>query len=289
MARFYLNRSIKPLTDAFLKTIGSHRRAFNWRPGETPLAWPTFIPFNHSDIVGLGQTNLTLRIGSVRDPKTGVVKHFVAKLPLELEQSVEIQTLNGEEPRIFVFSKGGKKTLVNPRLYGRHGQVFLLAYRAAGSEFGSRAARLHHHLVLKQRFSVEVNNTATSLRKMQIPVALTKEVEIREGGGAPAFITFSEDLTQGGKRVVREAHDFNFSMIKNGRTLEKKLSEYVEKIMTARRYDYSVTPTSHLEETREGGLTSQLVKRMFFIVINPKTNAGRLIAGDLNHITIEPF
>lgn len=93
------------------------------------------------------------------------------------------------------------------------------------------------------------------------------------------IIPFYEDLSANGRFEVKEAYQFDYSTVRNNEQLKKLLEIYIQRLIKAgiKINDYG----------RHGPKTTirEEIERAFFVVIDPKTNLGKLVLGDANQLT----
>ncbi|MBI5636245.1 hypothetical protein HY993_04755 [Candidatus Micrarchaeota archaeon] len=124
-----------------------------------------------------------------------------------------------------------------------------------------------------------LEHQAEYLRKKRFPIALHKT--IKAGGGEKGIIlTVTENLKASNNRL-EEAHDFDFTKLKNGAALRRQLRAHV-----ARMRELAGKKEIEIYGHRSKDEPDLAFKKTFFIQYDPKTMAGRLVMADIDHIKI---
>ena len=93
----------------------------------------------------------------------------------------------------------------------------------------------------------------------------------------------AEDLTENGKYELREVEDKNLCQLKNATELRGQLARAMKllyELYKGSNPTYVLKINHHA--TKEG--PQQAFRHMFFIQINPNTNTGKIVLGDLDHV-----
>ncbi|MFH0973842.1 MAG: hypothetical protein V1817_03600 [Candidatus Micrarchaeota archaeon] len=93
----------------------------------------------------------------------------------------------------------------------------------------------------------------------------------------PTLVT--EDLSV--RRKVAEAHDFNFSKLRNGEALQKQLAAFVQKLQSLHD-EKLLSVNKHVVE----GAPQVAFEKCFFVRYHPTARVGSLVLGDLDNLDI---
>jgi len=95
----------------------------------------------------------------------------------------------------------------------------------------------------------------------------------------------ASDLTEGGKQV-EDVKDEHFQRLDNGAHLKEQFEEATSKLLDiyqGKNFTYAIGINSH--RTAING-HQEAIQRTFLLQIDPTTNIGRLVAGDLGNILL---
>lgn len=120
--------------------------------------------------------------------------------------------------------------------------------------------------------SVEMNRAIFETKG--IPTAFHSGIKIGN-----SFAIATENLATGGKKVV-DADGFDFNKLKNGKELLKEFVGYAKKLIELEE-NHIIKMNRHI---KAGGSPLEASERVFFVVFDPKTRIGKIIAGDLEHM-----
>ena len=152
---------------------------------------------------------------------------------------------------------------------------------AAMREIGVKLKKYHpldpDRLEERAFMAADQETNYTYFKKLGFPVLPHYAI----GEIVPHFWTVATlNLTEGGKKVA-EAHNFDFSTLKNGNTLRQDFKKYV-RIMTTLHAERKLIVDDYHQST-----DAQLaLKKTFHVQYDPKTMKGRLVMADLDHIKI---
>jgi len=169
----------------------------------------------------------------------------------------------------------GEMPLKTPRIP----LVAKMPRRAVGTASGNvtGAATQTHHLRMHDKLlSRSAELSATYFQRRGFPVPLMHAVPFGEG-----YVLVSENL-KGEGRVLSEADGFDFSGLRNGKKLQKRLGAYLRRLQGMNN-DNEISVTRHVT----GADNRTAFKHAFFVDWNQRTKNGRLIMGDLDHIQLK--
>lgn len=154
-----------------------------------------------------------------------------------------------------------------------------------------RISTATHHMLTEQMYSSVSPHTVKVLLDLGFEVPEHHYVGVRRQGELFSVydegLTFAitEDLTKGGQIKVLEADGFNFNGLKNGGDLGKKFTEWTQKLKhlyDARPDGYFLSVNGH----RNNQGPNLAIRRTFLLQVNPTTNTGRLVAGDVTNLEL---
>lgn len=119
-------------------------------------------------------------------------------------------------------------------------------------------------------------NTLRRIASLRIPTVFSKVVKT-DPKSSDVFLIV-EDLSQGGRFQVRDFHGIRPAEISNHADLEAKFQDYKHRMEKA-GVRISIGHEHAGIENLEGE-----IRKTFFVVIDPKTKKGRLVAGDADQI-----
>lgn len=124
--------------------------------------------------------------------------------------------------------------------------------------------------------------TIRSLKRMGIEVPLQKQFALTSSSRC---FSVGENLKEGGKYEVKDAIDFPFKILNDGRKLRKEYEATVGKIADGiLSQDYELKVNGHMDE----GSYMEAVERMFFVQYDPKRRYGsRIVPSDLDHLSLK--
>jgi len=109
-------------------------------------------------------------------------------------------------------------------------------------------------------------------------VKFAKSINIESAKISRMQVFIIEDLSAGGRYKVEELPGFDFSGVSNATKLKVQANQYVSKILAQ-----NPQPVGDKAHRKNPDLREE-VEHCFFVVIDPKTKSGRLVAGDADHI-----
>lgn len=108
--------------------------------------------------------------------------------------------------------------------------------------------------------------------------------KFRIGGDKPHF-AICRDLRESGKYIVQEAYARILNRLANGPQLRKELKKSLEKLDRVRKGRVKGFYARVNDHATNDNPRNALL-HMFFVQIDPKTNTGKLIIGDLDHVFV---
>lgn len=102
----------------------------------------------------------------------------------------------------------------------------------------------------------------------------------------PPCIVLTKDITEGGKYELHEVDGFDFSTVSNGKELQ---AEYQRTKSLLNNYANGKVASMKLYADRHGGQggTGRAIDRTFFCAVDPVSNVGKIVPGDLDNIIFE--
>lgn len=99
----------------------------------------------------------------------------------------------------------------------------------------------------------------------------------------PLCIVLTKDITEGGRYELHEVDGFDFSKLANGEDLQSK---YQSTKSLLNSYANGKVAAMKLYADRHGGQggADKAIARTFFCAVDPVSNVGKLVAGDLDNI-----
>lgn len=98
------------------------------------------------------------------------------------------------------------------------------------------------------------------------------------------YFTITPDISMDGALKVCQAQEIDYTTLKNGSILKTKFESDVEAILQLVNDErYGLRFNSH---RNSGNDSRSAIERMFFVVVDPATNLGELVCGDLDHVHI---
>lgn len=240
-----------------LSDRNARRRFFEILPNPTDFN-RNHIAKSDARILGAGKGKLTVSLGTFVDPKTGKSVHYAFKI-------YRMDDVMVEEHKNFML--GGPQPFCRTRL-----------------PLVKDAAFFDGHYFIGPYGFPELQVEERRLRKIAslgIPTTFAKAIVTDTGGGIPRSsvgFLLVEDLSQGGRFQVKEFHGFDFSQVSNGNELRKLFEDYHVRLVKAR-----VRISDESRHWEDSSLRDE-VEKTFFVVIDPKTRKGKLVAGDADQI-----
>ncbi|GEM_PF-6519721 len=146
--------------------------------------------------------------------------------------------------------------------------------RAWHGEFKDSHLRLAHKITT----SIAEEQKAEFLRRLKFPVPFHHAV----GEVAPyTYLTVAEDLSTGGHKL-KEAFGFDFSSLKNGIQLEKKLSGLVEELLEMERQG-----VLKLDKHKELENSEKALRKCFGVRFKRPGGKGELVMHDLDNFILQ--
>ncbi|MDD4983862.1 MAG: hypothetical protein PHH82_03440 [Candidatus ainarchaeum sp.] len=201
-------------------------------------------------ILGVGQKRAVLRLGSLVDLHTGEKKHLAVKLLRVKDKDVELQK-NAEERGLDHHALNGVRD--HAVLDGHY-----FFYRASEDNYWAEIRTLG----LVRDLGIPV---------IEHPSVILLNPETRE------HIMVVEDLTEGGKKEVRELFGIGPRTISNPAELKMEFEKYLAILQRETKISWSGAHAGAKDLREE-------IERSFFVVIDPETRVGKLVFGDGDQI-----
>ncbi len=146
-----------------------------------------------------------------------------------------------------------------------------------------------HYFLHSYTYESNVIDNPRILNKLGFEIPKHNYVEIEHKNGnfkvkneGFGFV-ITKDLTENGKYKIEDVQEKHFENLSNGAELKKQLNDslkILQEIYDKKNPLYLINVNRHA--TEEG--PQEAFKHMFFTQINPTTNTGKLVLGDLDHV-----
>ncbi|MEK6972879.1 MAG: hypothetical protein AABW72_02460 [archaeon] len=213
-----------------------------------------YILKSDSRIIGAGKGRLTISLGTLVDPKTGKSGCFafkVCRMPDNFVEAHKRHVIFGETHR--------------------YKSLFMPDFKSAES-FDN-----HYFLELAALYDFKVEHARfRRIASLRIPTVFSKLVPIDPAQANGILLV--EDLSGGGRNKVEEFHKFNHAKVSNALELMTQFEKYYQKLLKA-----GIKISSEARHGEHSSLREE-TERSFFVVIDPKTRKGKLVAGDADQI-----